>query len=207
VLSKLRTHAPLAVAGLALFFAIGGPSFASDAISHAARLVTGKQIKDSSITTKDVKNGSLLKADFKPGQLPSGAQGPKGDTGTSGQDGAPGQNGADGADGAPGAPGTAKGYAAVPANGVLVPTRSSGVISVTKAAAGVYCFDLSFAPKLAVASAFTNNNATATTAIDADNAVVEATCGTAPHDAIVVTRGANDPSSTPVDVTFSVIFE
>jgi hypothetical protein len=204
LLFKLRSHAPLALAGLALFFAIGGPSFASDAISHAARLITGKQIKDSSITTKDVKNGTLLKADFKAGQLPSGAQGPKGDTGTSGQDGAPGQNGADGA---PGAPGTAKGYAVVQANGTLVDARSSGVVSVDNYATGVYCFDLSFAPKLAVASAFTNNNATATTALDADNATLEASCGTNPHDVIVVTRGANDPSSTPADVTFSVIFE
>jgi hypothetical protein len=87
LLSKLRTHAPLAVALMALFFAIGGPSFAADAVSHAARLLTGKQIKDSSLTTRDVKNGSLLKADFKAGQLPSGPQGPKGDQGIQGPKG------------------------------------------------------------------------------------------------------------------------
>jgi hypothetical protein len=78
----------MAVAGLALFFAIGGPSFAADAVSHAAHLITGKQIKDSSITTADVKNGSLLKGDFKAGQLPEGPQGPKGDTGPQGERGA-----------------------------------------------------------------------------------------------------------------------
>ena len=88
--AKLQKHAPLAVACLALFFAIGGPAFGADAVSHAARLITGKQIKNGTVTTKDVKNGSLLSADFKSGQLPYGAQGPigpqgpKGDTGDTG---------------------------------------------------------------------------------------------------------------------------
>jgi hypothetical protein len=84
VLSKLRRNAPLVVALLALFFAIGGPSFAADTASSAVKLVTGKQVKNNSLTTKDVKNGSLLKADFKAGQLPAGTQGPKGDTGPPG---------------------------------------------------------------------------------------------------------------------------
>jgi hypothetical protein len=84
VFSKLRRHAPLVVALLALFFAIGGPSFAADTAGSAVKLVTGKQVKNNSLTTKDVKNGSLLKADFKPGQLPTGAQGLKGDTGPPG---------------------------------------------------------------------------------------------------------------------------
>jgi hypothetical protein len=93
MLTKLRTHAPLAVAGLALFFAIGGPSFAAGAVKSAAHLITGKQIKNNSITTKDVKNGSLLKQDFKGGQLPvgpRGLQGVQGTAGTDGRDGAPG---------------------------------------------------------------------------------------------------------------------
>jgi hypothetical protein len=85
--SKLRSHAPLTVAVLALFFAVGGPSFAAGAVSHAARLITGKQVKDSSITTKDIKNRSLLAQDFKAGQLPSGPQGPKGDQGLKGDPG------------------------------------------------------------------------------------------------------------------------
>jgi hypothetical protein len=113
LLSKVRKHAPLAVAGLALFFAIGGPSFAADAVSHAARLITGKQIKDSSITTKDVKNGSLLKADFKAGQLPAGAQGAqgaRGDTGSQGLKGDTGPPGQDGQDGGQGARGPSDGY-------------------------------------------------------------------------------------------------
>ena len=97
-----------AVAYLALFVALGGTSFA------AATVITGKNVKDSSLTGADVKNnsltggdvknssltgadlraesvnsddvadGSLLGADFAPGQLPAGAQGPKGDTGAKG---------------------------------------------------------------------------------------------------------------------------
>jgi hypothetical protein len=93
VFAKLRTHAPLALAGLALFFSIGGPSFGADAVSHAARLITGKQIKNGSITTKDVKNGSLLSADFKAGQLPAGSQGPTGSQGPMGEAGAKGDTG------------------------------------------------------------------------------------------------------------------
>jgi hypothetical protein len=91
LLAKFRPRLTFANVGviLALFLALGGPSFAASAVKSAAHLITGKQIKDSSITTKDVKNGSLLKADFKAGQLPSGTQGatgtqgPKGDTGPS----------------------------------------------------------------------------------------------------------------------------
>jgi hypothetical protein len=98
----------LVVALLALFFAIGGPSFAADAAGGAVRLITGKQVRNNSLTTKDVRNGSLLAADFKPGQLPVGAQGPKGDTGAKGDTGpagAPGTNGTDGADGSDGSDG------------------------------------------------------------------------------------------------------
>ena len=98
MLSKLRSRLSTAhlIALVALFFAIGGPSFAANAVSSAAKLITGKQIKDSSVTTKDIKNGSLLSADFKPGQLPSATQGPKGDNGQQGPKGdagAPGQDG------------------------------------------------------------------------------------------------------------------
>ncbi len=84
MLSRVPRHAPVVLALMALFFAIGGPSFASDVAGQAARLVTGKQIKDRSLTTKDVKDRSLLARDFKPGQLREGAQGPKGDAGAKG---------------------------------------------------------------------------------------------------------------------------
>jgi len=90
VSSKLRSHAPLAVALIALFLAVGGPSFAAGAVSHAARLITGKQVKDNSLTTKDIKNRSLLAKDFKAGQLPKGPQGDRGPQGLKGDTGAAG---------------------------------------------------------------------------------------------------------------------
>jgi hypothetical protein len=94
--SKLRTRLTFANVGvvIAIFFAVGGPSFAASTVSRAARLITGKQIKDSSLTTKDVKNHSLLAVDFKGGQLPAGPQGPKGDSGPAGRDGPAGTFGA-----------------------------------------------------------------------------------------------------------------
>jgi hypothetical protein len=80
------------VAYLALFFAMSGTGMA------AKPLLTGKDIKNSSLTTADVKNSSLTTADVKNGSLrakdfksgelqtgpqgPQGPQGPKGDPGT-----------------------------------------------------------------------------------------------------------------------------
>ena len=62
----------------------------------AVKLITGKQIKDSSLTSADIKNGSLLRKDFKAGQVPAGPAGP---TGSSGPAGAAGTAGAAGAKG------------------------------------------------------------------------------------------------------------
>jgi hypothetical protein len=71
------------MATVAVFVALGGTGY-------AAASLTGRDIRDGTISTQDVKNRSLLKKDFKPGQLPRGAQGPqgiqgpKGDTGPTG---------------------------------------------------------------------------------------------------------------------------
>ena len=78
-----------AVAYLALFVALGGTSFA------AATVITGKNVKDSSLTGADVKKGSLTGSDVKNESLApadfsgsvqgaTGPQGPKGDTGRRG---------------------------------------------------------------------------------------------------------------------------
>ena len=208
--SKLRTHAALAVALLALFFAIGGPSFAGNAVSHAARLLTGKQIKDNSLTTKDVRNGSLLKADFKAGQLPSGPRGPKGDKGDQGpkgDTGAPGQNGQDG---------TAKGYIAVPNNApddtiVDSPPRSKGVLAYEKQLTPTnhvtYCFDLSFTPEVAAGSTFTANNAIVTTSTPHDfgggTEVGGCPAGLRDAKAVVYDTSAGEHG----DVRFNIIFD
>lgn len=51
---------------------------------HGAALISGKDIKNESVTSKDIKNGSLKGKDFKAGQLPAGTQGPPGATGPAG---------------------------------------------------------------------------------------------------------------------------
>lgn len=61
----------------------------------AALVITGKQIKDSSITTKDIKNGSLTTKDLKSSSVTSlrGATGPAGAPGAAGPAGAAGISG------------------------------------------------------------------------------------------------------------------
>lgn len=106
---------------LALFIVLGGGT------SYAAVVITGKNVKDDSLTTKDIKNSSLLKQDFRAGQLPAG---PPGATGAQGAPGAKGDNGAPGTPGSPGLPGApaTKLFAIVRADGTLA--ASSGVVSV-----------------------------------------------------------------------------
>lgn len=64
--SRLRRlsagHLAVVIATAALFVALDGPS-------QAAKLVTGKDIKNNSVTGKDVKNGSLTGADLKVSSL------------------------------------------------------------------------------------------------------------------------------------------
>jgi hypothetical protein len=98
------------VVAVCLFVVLGGSSFAAPARNAVKTLITGKDIKDGSVTTKDVRDASLLADDFKSGQLPRGAPGASGVNGAAGAAGAPGGTGAPGApgqDGHDGAPGTA----------------------------------------------------------------------------------------------------
>ena len=229
MLSKLRSHAPLLLAGLALFLAIGGPSYAAGAVSHAARLVTGKQIKDSSLTTKDIKNRSLLSKDFKPGQLPAGAKGERGAQGERGEQGAAGQNGADGApgqNGADGAPGTARAWMRViPADSVLPqntevrnPPHSKGVSGIYQpdlAPTGPggdakFCFDLTFLSEVAVGSAHYNTNANVTARVPSDTTpsapVPDPDCPVGYRDAVIITYAANTSAKID-DAIFSVMFD
>ena len=125
---RIRSHLTFAnvVACVCLFVVLGGTSVAQDVASSASRLITGKQVRNNSITGIDIKDRSLTDKDFKtpprvsadgaPGatgptgpQGPAGAQGPegdRGDTGASGQNGAPGEDGQDGARGQDGSPDT-----------------------------------------------------------------------------------------------------
>lgn len=97
-MSRIRSRVSYAnvVATLALFVALGGSA-------TAAVLVTGKNVKDSSLTGKDVKNnalgsldvkdGDLLAKDFKAGQLPTGPKGLQGPQGVKGETGDKGDKG------------------------------------------------------------------------------------------------------------------
>ncbi len=102
MLARIRPRLTFAnvVSVIALFVALGGSA-------TAALLVTGRNVKNSSLTgadirnsslgTQDIRNGTLLARDFKAGQLPIGATGPQGIPGPSGAGGAAGPAGRDGA--------------------------------------------------------------------------------------------------------------
>lgn len=85
------------LAFLALLVALS----ATPAGAQAAKLITGKNIKDNTVTTADVKNGSLSVKDFSS----STATALKGKNGTDGRDGIDGQDGQDGDTGPRGATG------------------------------------------------------------------------------------------------------
>src|SRR4051794_38991752 len=94
---SIRRHITFAnvVSLTCLFVVLGGTSVARDVTSSAARLITGKNVKDSSLTGADIKDRSLTAKDFKtpprvssdaaPG--PVGPQGPAGAAGERGERG------------------------------------------------------------------------------------------------------------------------
>jgi hypothetical protein len=76
------------MATIAVFIALGGSSYAAIVITGRNvknSSLTGRDIKNSSLTTSDLKNHSLRALDFKSGQLKAGPQGPKGDKGDTAQ--------------------------------------------------------------------------------------------------------------------------
>ena len=85
-MAHMRTRLTYAnvVSTICLFIALGGSAAA------ASKLITGKQVKNGSLTSADVKDRSLLRRDFKPGQLPAGPAGPQGPAGQPGPQGPPG---------------------------------------------------------------------------------------------------------------------
>jgi hypothetical protein len=103
---RYRPSPSMLVALLALFVAAGGAQATADGVSSAARLVTGKQIKNGSIQAKDLSRKARRSLRGRRGATgppgAAGATGPVGPRGAAGPQGLTGPAGADGADGAPG---------------------------------------------------------------------------------------------------------
>jgi hypothetical protein len=101
-----------------------------------------------------------------------------------------------------------RGYAQVTTSDPFFsPGSSKGVIDIvrTDAPGNVYCFDLSFEPKAAIASGHINNNATVGTVVG--NAAASQCPDTTHDDAAAVTYGANDPESAHHnDLNFGIVF-
>lgn len=87
---------PVAAAGAitVTFLLVSSPM-----VADAARMITGRHIKDGTVTSADIKNKSLRAKDFKPGQLPEGPAGPAGPSGSTGPVGPRGLTGPTGANG------------------------------------------------------------------------------------------------------------
>lgn len=117
----------------------------------AGKLITGKQIKNGSITKKDLS--SAIRAQL----AEAGRPGPQGATGPIGPMGPKGDKGDPGAPGNDGAPGTALAYAYVTDAGDVDPSLSknipAGNVHFGATDSGVYCFSgLSFTPHNAIAT-------------------------------------------------------
>lgn len=70
-----------------LFLALGGSAY-------AAASITGKNVRNGSLTSADIKDHTLRARDFKLGELPRGPQGPQGERGPAGVRGPAGAAGA-----------------------------------------------------------------------------------------------------------------
>jgi hypothetical protein len=124
---RLRSHLSYAnvIATVALFVALGGSSY-------AALKVTGKNVKNSSLSGADIKNNSVTgkdvkglgRGDFKKGTLLAGATGPQGQQGLTG------------------APGSALAFGRVDEDGTLSLSKNVVGVTVGSGAAGSYCIDL-----------------------------------------------------------------
>jgi hypothetical protein len=118
------------LAMLALFFALGGTSFAAGNTLLPRNSVGTNQVINGSLQTSDLSN-TARKA-FKGA---TGPRGPAGAAGAAGAAGVAGSQGATGAQGAPGQPAT-KLFVAVDADGAL--TKNSGATLAERVSAGVY---------------------------------------------------------------------
>ncbi len=192
---RKRIHRPspaLLIAVLALIVAASGDAVA-DGVSAAAKLVTGKNVKNESLTSADVKNGSLTLSDFKSTERRKlrGAEGPEGEKGTVGAQGLLGATGAHGPKGDAGPAGTARAYGRVSPDGAL--TRSKGIETVVHPGpGGVYCVRLDASIDATSATAVVSQDVSQATygavvGIDGSGTQAGTDCVGVPNSIVVVT--------------------
>jgi hypothetical protein len=109
-------------AGTVLAFALG-LVIATAGTATAAKLITGKQIKDHSIAERDLAASVVAKLDRRPGSGPAGPSGPAGEKGATGEKGAPGEKGAAGD--------AALSYSVTGSHDFVAPTTMANVLSIT----------------------------------------------------------------------------
>ena len=128
------------VAYLALFFALGGTSFAAV-----------NALPNNSVGSPQIKNGSIQKIDISKRTVSAlrGLRGQRGLTGATGATGTTGAQGPKGDTGATGAPGSALAYAEIQGGGTIVSGSSKNIAqsSVSSPGTGIFCFsNLGFTP-------------------------------------------------------------
>jgi hypothetical protein len=117
----------------ALFFALGGTSFAAGNALLPGNSVGTKQVINGSLQTNDLSKTAL--SALKGNTGPRGPAGPAGAPGAPGAQGATGATGAQGVQGAPGQPAT-KLFVALDAGGTL--TKNSGATLAARPDTGIY---------------------------------------------------------------------
>lgn len=118
----MRRHLPIVISSLALFIALGGESVALDVKAAATKLITGKQIKNSTITEAKLAKAVRRKLAKAGSPGPAGATGPAGSPGSAGVPGLMGPAGPAGATGPAGPAGPAGSIDGAAAGGVLTGT-------------------------------------------------------------------------------------
>jgi len=109
-------------AGTMLAFALG-LVIATAGTATAAKLITGKDIKDRSIAERDLSASVVAKLDRKPGTGPAGPSGPAGEKGATGEKGTAGEKGAAGD--------AAVSYSATGTHAFVAPTNTANLLSIT----------------------------------------------------------------------------
>jgi len=123
----------------ALFFALGGTSFAAGNAILARNSVGTAQVINGSLQSNDLSKSArtALKGNTGP-RGPAGAQGAQGSPGVTGAQGVQGPPGATGAQGAQGAPGQSATKLFVAMDGDGTVTKNSGATLANRANPGVY---------------------------------------------------------------------